>query len=152
MRKWWPLVTICLGTFMLLIDVTIVNVPPPQVSGDLKTSFNSLQWVVDGYALSLGVLLLGAGALGDMFGHRRLYVGGLVLFAVASLNCGGPEEAADGSTPRGGPGGGGDVPHDLRAAQQLLSGAGARGGVRDLGWRLRRRRRRRADPRGRPHR
>ncbi|MFI6074790.1 MFS transporter [Actinoplanes sp. NPDC051343] len=88
MRKWWPLVTICLGTFMLLIDVTIVNVALPQMSGDLKTSFNSLQWVVDGYALSLGVLLLGAGALGDMFGHRRLYVGGLALFAIASLTCG----------------------------------------------------------------
>jgi EmrB/QacA subfamily drug resistance transporter len=88
MRKWWPLVTICLGTFMLFIDVTIVNVALPQMSGDLKTSFNSLQWVVDGYALSLGVLLLGAGALGDMFGHRRLYVGGLALFALASLTCG----------------------------------------------------------------
>jgi EmrB/QacA subfamily drug resistance transporter len=88
MRKWWPLVTVCLGTFMLLIDVTIVNVALPQMAGDLKTSFNSLQWVVDGYALSLGVLLLGAGALGDMFGHRRLYVGGLVLFAVSSLACG----------------------------------------------------------------
>jgi EmrB/QacA subfamily drug resistance transporter len=88
MRKWWPLVTICLGTFMLLIDVTIVNVALPQMSVDLKTSFNSLQWVVDGYALSLGVLLLGAGALGDMFGHRRLYAGGLALFALASLTCG----------------------------------------------------------------
>jgi EmrB/QacA subfamily drug resistance transporter len=94
MRKWWPLVTICLGTFMLLIDVTIVNVALPQMSGDLKTSFNSLQWVVDGYALSLGVLLLGAGALGDMFGHRRLYVGGLVLFALASLTCGVAENSA----------------------------------------------------------
>jgi EmrB/QacA subfamily drug resistance transporter len=88
MRKWWPLVTVCLGTFMLLIDVTIVNVALPQMAGDLKTSFNSLQWVVDGYALSLGVLLLGAGALGDMFGHRRLYVGGLALFALSSLACG----------------------------------------------------------------
>ena len=88
MRKWWPLVTVCLGTFMLLIDVTIVNVALPQMAGDLKTSFNSLQWVVDGYALSLGVLLLGAGALGDMFGHRRLYIGGLALFALSSLACG----------------------------------------------------------------
>ncbi|MGX6601176.1 MFS transporter [Micromonosporaceae bacterium Da 78-11] len=88
MRKWWPLVTVCIGTFMLLIDVTIVNVALPQMAGDLQTSFNSLQWVIDGYALSLGVLLLGAGALGDMFGHRRFYIGGLVLFALSSLACG----------------------------------------------------------------
>src|SRR3954451_16334117 len=88
MRKWWPLVTVCLGTFMLLIDVTIVNVALPQMAADLGTSFSSLQWVVDGYALSLGVLLLGAGALSDMYGHRRFYVGGLILFALASLACG----------------------------------------------------------------
>jgi len=87
-RKWWPLVTVCLGTFMLLIDVTIVNVALPQMAADLHTSFTALQWVIDGYALSLGVLLLGAGALGDRFGHRRLYAGGLVVFALASLACG----------------------------------------------------------------
>ncbi|GGL19910.1 MFS transporter [Mangrovihabitans endophyticus] len=88
MRKWWPLVTICLGTFMLLIDVTIVNVALPPMAVDLHTSFSSLQWVVDGYALSLAVLLLGAGALGDLLGHRRLYAAGLTLFALASLTCG----------------------------------------------------------------
>ncbi|WP_433365681.1 MFS transporter [Actinoplanes sp. CA-142083] len=88
MRKWWPLVTVCLGTFMLLIDVTIVNVALPQMATDLSTSFSSLQWVVDGYALALGVLLLGAGALSDMHGHRRFYVGGLIVFALASLACG----------------------------------------------------------------
>jgi EmrB/QacA subfamily drug resistance transporter len=88
MRKWLPLVTVCLGTFMLLIDVTIVNVALPQMSTDLNTTFSTLQWVIDGYALSLGVLLLGAGALSDMYGHRRFYVGGLILFAAASLACG----------------------------------------------------------------
>ncbi|GID97366.1 MFS transporter [Amorphoplanes digitatis] len=88
MRKWWPLIAISLGTFMLLIDVTIVNVALPQMAIDLDTSFDSLQWVVDGYALSLGVLLLGAGALGDRIGHRRLYLAGLGLFALASLACG----------------------------------------------------------------
>ena len=88
MRKWWPLITVCLGTFMLLIDVTIVNVALPPMATDLHTSFDSLQWVIDGYALSLGVLLLGAGALGDLFGHRRLYIGGLIVFALSSLACG----------------------------------------------------------------
>src|SRR3954454_8267751 len=88
MRKWWPLVTVCLGTFMLLIDVTIVNVALPQMATDLQSSFNSLQWAIDGYALSLGVLLLGAGALGDMYGQRRFYIGGLLVFALSALACG----------------------------------------------------------------
>ncbi|AGL19472.1 EmrB/QacA subfamily drug resistance transporter [Actinoplanes sp. N902-109] len=72
----------------LRTDVTIVNVALPQMAIDLHTSFTALQWVVDGYALSLAVLLLGAGALGDLSGHRRLYLGGLILFALASLVCG----------------------------------------------------------------
>ncbi len=88
MRKWWPLIAVSLGTFMLLVDVTIVNVALPRIAGDLHATFNSLQWVVDGYALSLGVLLLGAGALADRIGHRRLYAAGLVLFALSSLACG----------------------------------------------------------------
>src|SRR3954463_5837471 len=88
MRRWWPLVTVCLGTFMLLIDVTIVNVALPRMATDLSTSFNALQWVIDGYALALGVLLLGAGALSDMLGQRRFYVGGLLVFALSSLACG----------------------------------------------------------------
>ncbi|HEY3866829.1 MAG TPA: MFS transporter [Actinocrinis sp.] len=88
MRKWWPLVAVSLGTFMLLVDVTIVNVALPQMAVGLDTSFSSLQWVVDGYALSLGVVLLGAGALGDLLGHRSLYVVGLVVFALSSAACG----------------------------------------------------------------
>ncbi|MGW4942689.1 DHA2 family efflux MFS transporter permease subunit [Actinoplanes sp. NPDC004185] len=88
MRKWWPLIAVCLGTFMLLVDVTIVNVALPEMAVDLGTSFSSLQWVMDGYALSLAVLLLGAGALGDRLGHRRLYIAGLIVFALSSLACG----------------------------------------------------------------
>jgi EmrB/QacA subfamily drug resistance transporter len=88
MRKWWPLVTISLGSFMLLVDVTIVNVALPAMVKDLGTSFSSLQWVVDGYALSLAALLLGVGSIADIIGHRRTYVGGLVLFALSSLACG----------------------------------------------------------------
>src|ERR1700761_8831626 len=88
MRKWLPLLAVCLGTFMLLIDVTIVNVALPAMAEDLDTSFSSLQWVVDGYALALAALVLGTGSIGDIVGHRRTYVGGLVLFALASLVCG----------------------------------------------------------------
>ena len=78
MRKWLPLVAICLGTFMLLIDVTIVNVALPDIARDLGTSFAQLQWVVDVYALALAALVLGAGSLADLYGRRRLYLAGLV--------------------------------------------------------------------------
>jgi EmrB/QacA subfamily drug resistance transporter len=88
MRKWLPLVAICTGTFMLLVDVTIVNVALPDMATDLGTSFSQLQWVVDVYALALAALVLGAGSLADLFGRRRLYLIGLVLFALASLASG----------------------------------------------------------------
>ena len=73
---------------MLLLDVTIVNVALPDIQTALHSSFSDLQWVVDAYALTLAALLLTAGSLADMFGRRRLYVIGLVIFTVASLLCG----------------------------------------------------------------
>ena len=88
MRKWIPLIAVCLGTFMLLIDVTIVNVAIPDMAKDLSTSFTSLQWVIDAYALILAALVLGTGSIADIVGHRQAYVAGLALFAVASLVCG----------------------------------------------------------------
>ena len=81
-RKWLPLVAICTGTFMLLIDITIVNVALPDMATDLSTTFSQLQWVVDIYALALAALVLGAGSLADLYGRRRLYLIGLVLFAL----------------------------------------------------------------------
>ncbi|ONH58038.1 MFS transporter [Frankia sp. CcI49] len=88
MRKWLPLLTVCLGTFMLLIDVTIVNVALPDLVTDLGASLSALQWVIDAYALSLAALLLGVGSIADIVGHRRMYIAGLGLFAVSSLLCG----------------------------------------------------------------
>ncbi|MDJ1135635.1 MFS transporter [Streptomyces iconiensis] len=87
MRKWWPLVAICLGTFMLLVDVTIVNVALPDMSRSLHASMASLQWIVDAYALTLAALLLTAGAAADLLGRRRVYLAGLAVFALASLMC-----------------------------------------------------------------
>jgi len=87
MRKWLPLVAICLGAFILLVDVTIVNVALPRMADDLHASFSSLQWVIDVYALALAALLMVSGSLADLFGHRRLYTAGLSLFALASLAC-----------------------------------------------------------------
>jgi EmrB/QacA subfamily drug resistance transporter len=87
MRKWWPLTAVCLGAFILLVDVTIVNVALPSMVDDLDASFGSLQWVIDGYTLALAALLLASGSLADRFGHRRLYLYGLGLFGLASLLC-----------------------------------------------------------------
>src|ERR1700759_5126413 len=88
MRKWWPLVAICTGTFMLLVDLTIVNVALPDMARELHTTFSDLQWVIDLYALVLGALVLTVGAAADRLGRRRIYVAGLVLFALSSLTCG----------------------------------------------------------------
>lgn len=88
MRKWLPLTAVCLGAFMLLVDVTIVTVALPDMAADMHTGFSALQWVMDIYALALAALLLGAGSLADRIGRRRVYLGGLVVFAAASLACG----------------------------------------------------------------
>ncbi|MFQ6398283.1 MFS transporter [Nocardia sp. KC 131] len=88
MKKWLPLFAACLGTLMLLIDVTIVNVALPDIADDLGTGLSGLQWVVDGYALALAALLLVLGSLADRVGAKRTYLVGLVVFAVASLVCG----------------------------------------------------------------
>ncbi len=84
-RKWWTLIAVCLGTFMLLLDVTIVNVALPSIQTSLKASFSDLQWVVDAYALMLAALLLTTGSLADLFGRRRVFAIGLVIFSLSSL-------------------------------------------------------------------
>jgi len=74
--------------FMLLLDITIVNVALPDIGRELDASFSDLQWVIDAYALSLAALLLTAGSLADRLGRRRIFVAGLLLFTLASLLCG----------------------------------------------------------------
>ena len=87
-NKWWTLVAVCLGTFMLLLDITIVNVALPDIQRALHSSFADLQWVVDAYALTLAAFLLTAGSLADMYGRRLLYLIGLAVFTCASVLCG----------------------------------------------------------------
>jgi EmrB/QacA subfamily drug resistance transporter len=87
-NKWWTLVAVCLGTFMLLLDITIVNVALPDIQRALHSSFSDLQWVVDAYALTLAAFLLTAGGLADMYGRRMMYLVGLVIFTLASALCG----------------------------------------------------------------
>ena len=87
-RKWWTLLTVCLGTLMLLLDMTIVTVALPRISTDLTASFSDLQWTIDAYALSLAAFLLVAGSLGDLLGHRLVFALGLTAFTVSSVLCG----------------------------------------------------------------
>jgi len=88
MKKWWPLVAVCAGAFMLLVDVTIVTVALPDMARELHTTFQDLQWVIDLYALVLAALVLTVGAVADRLGRRRVYVIGLAVFALSSLTCG----------------------------------------------------------------
>ena len=86
--RWWTLVAVCTGVFMLLLDVTIVNVALPDIQSQFDASLSGLQWVIDAYALSLAALLLTAGSLADIFGRRRVFVIGTALFTLGSLLCG----------------------------------------------------------------
>jgi EmrB/QacA subfamily drug resistance transporter len=87
-RKWGTLLAVCTAVFMLLLDITIVNVALPAIERALDASFSDLQWVVDAYALTLATCVLTAGALADLFGRKRLFVIGIVLFTIASAACG----------------------------------------------------------------
>ncbi len=87
-RKWWTLIAVCTAVFMLLLDITVVNVALPDIQRSLHSSFSDLQWVVDAYSLTLAAFLLTAGVLGDIYGRREVFAIGLVVFSLASLLCG----------------------------------------------------------------
>src|SRR5450432_2390173 len=82
------LIILCLGDLMIVLDTTIVNVALPTIRADLGFSQTSLAWVVNAYLLTFGGFLLLGGRLGDLYGHRRLFLAGISLFTVASLACG----------------------------------------------------------------
>jgi EmrB/QacA subfamily drug resistance transporter len=86
--KWIALVVLCMGSLMIVLDTTIVNVALPSIRQSLGFSQTSLAWVVNGYLLTFGGFLLLGGRLGDHFGHRRLFVSGIALFTLASFACG----------------------------------------------------------------
>src|SRR5713226_3681098 len=87
-RRWLALLVLCLGDLMIVLDTTIVNVALPSIRTDLGFSGTSLAWVVNAYLLTFGGFLLLGGRLGDLFGHRRLFLIGISLFTLASLACG----------------------------------------------------------------
>jgi EmrB/QacA subfamily drug resistance transporter len=87
-RKWWTLTAVSVGIFMLLLDLTIVNVALPDIQRSLDASLSDLQWVIDAYALTLAALLLTAGSLADLLGRRRVFAIGIAIFTAGSLLCG----------------------------------------------------------------
>ncbi len=86
--RWLALIVLCLGDLMIVLDTTIVNVALPSIREDLGFSQTSLAWVVNAYLLTFGGFLLLGGRLGDLFGHRRLFLLGVALFTLASVGCG----------------------------------------------------------------
>ncbi|WP_037915312.1 MFS transporter [Actinacidiphila yeochonensis] len=87
-RKWWTLTAVVAGVFMLVLDITIVNVALPDIGSDFDSSLSDLQWVIDAYALALAAGLLTGGSLADLWGRRRLYAVGTAVFTAGSLLCG----------------------------------------------------------------
>src|SRR3712207_3445615 len=86
--RWLALIVLCLGDLMIVLDTTVVNVALPSIRDDLGFSETSLAWVVNAYVLTFGGFMLLGGRLGDLYGHRRLFLLGLALFTAASLACG----------------------------------------------------------------
>jgi EmrB/QacA subfamily drug resistance transporter len=92
-RQWWTLAAVAFGLFMIMLDNTVVNVALPTIREDLGITISQLEWVVNGYALTFGVLLLTGGKLADLLGRRLIFIVGLGIFAASSLACGLAENA-----------------------------------------------------------
>jgi EmrB/QacA subfamily drug resistance transporter len=108
-RKWWTLTAVAMGIFMLLLDITIVNVALPDIQRQLHASISDLQWVIDAYALSLAALMLTAGSIADLLGRRLVFAAGIAIFTAGSLLCGVSQSPLFLSLARAGQGVGGAV-------------------------------------------
>ena len=97
-RKWWTLAAVSFGLFMIMLDNTVVNVALPSIQKDLGASISGLEWTVNAYTLSFAVLLVTGGRLGDIFGRRRMFLFGVVTFALSSATIGRPAAIASSRT------------------------------------------------------
>jgi EmrB/QacA subfamily drug resistance transporter len=129
--RWWTLAAVCLGTFMLLLDISIVYVALPDIQASLHASLAGLQWIVDAYALSLAALLLTAGSLADLAGRRLLYAVGVGVFTGSSLWCASCTSTLELQLARGVQGAGGAVMFSVSLA---LLAAAFRGRDRGLAF------------------
>src|SRR5256884_2099749 len=123
-RKWRVLIVVCVAVFMLLLDITVVNVALPEIDKELNTSFTDLQWVVDAYALTLAATMLNAGSLGDLLGRKKVFLVAIALFTAASALCGAAQSPAWLILARGaqGIGGGGTFAAPLAIISQEFHG------------------------------
>src|SRR5712691_8712483 len=87
-RKWWVLVAMVFGLFMPMLDNLVVNVALPTIQHKLGAGVSGLQWIIDAYTLTFASFMLTGGALGDLYGRKRFFLGGLALFTFGSLMCG----------------------------------------------------------------
>src|SRR5881394_9558 len=87
-RKWWTLVAVSFGLFMIMLDNTVVNVALQSIKKDLHMTISELEWVINAYFLTFAVLMISGGKLADMLGRRRIFIAGLVVFTLSSLACG----------------------------------------------------------------
>ncbi len=94
-RKWWTLGAMCFALFMIMLDNTVVNVALPSIQRDLGASISGLEWTINGYTLSFAVLLATGGRLGDIFGRRRIFLFGVVIFAASSATAGLAQSSTD---------------------------------------------------------
>jgi MFS family permease len=127
-KKWWTLLAVCAGMFMLLLDVTIVIVAQPAIQDGLHASLTEVQWVLDAYALTLASLLLTSGVLADRYGRKLLFQIGLVIFTLGSLLCGMAQDPLMLIVSRSGQGVGGAI---MFATSLALLGHSFRGRDRD---------------------
>src|SRR5881398_3258710 len=84
-RKWWTLGSMCFALFMIMLDNTVVNVALPSIQRDLHASLSALEWTVNAYTLTFAVLMVTGGRLGDIFGRRRMFLFGVVVFGLSSV-------------------------------------------------------------------
>jgi EmrB/QacA subfamily drug resistance transporter len=127
----WTLAVVSVAAFMLMLDITVVNVALPEIRRGLGASFSDLQWVLDAYALTLAIFLLTAGSLGDIFGRRRVFIAGFAAFTIASLAAGLAQTALELNLARAGEGIGGAV---LYAVGPALIGQEFRGRQRGMAF------------------